>query len=190
MTVRAQQVGKAILLAPVTAKEIQSGSLEGVAIQGDLHTPLAAGIQLVNASVTISNIKVTGAITGIEISGKSEPVITSSQITNNLGAGLLIADGAKPRLQGNLIAANGNGKPGAAKPGVEVHDPAKPVLKDNAIVDNAADPIWIFGRAYQPRDFEENFFGGMPAKKAIRVTVPGEAITPAVAPAVARRTRP
>ncbi len=69
----------------------------------------------------------------------------------------------------NLIAANGNGTPGDARPGVEVLDKAHPLLKDNGIVDNGAEPIWIHGRAYQPADFEENFFGGLAAKKAIRL---------------------
>ena len=55
---------------------------------------------------------------------------------------------------------------------MEVREEARPVLKDNGIVDNAAEPIWIHGRAYQPADFEENFFGGLPAKEAIRLHVP------------------
>jgi hypothetical protein len=55
------------------------------------------------------------------------------------------------------------------KPGVEVGEKARPLLKDNGIVDNAAEPIRIHGRAWQPADYEENFFGGMRAKDAIRV---------------------
>jgi hypothetical protein len=50
-----------------------------------------------------------------------------------------------------------------------VLDKAHPLLKNNGIVDNGAEPIWIHGRAYQPADFEENFFGSLPAKKAIRL---------------------
>jgi len=69
-----------------------------------------------------------------------------------------------------LIAANGVGSPGALKPGVEVGASARPVLKDNAIVDNAADAIWVHGREFQPADYVENFFGGLPAKRAILLT--------------------
>ena len=101
--------------------------------------------------------------------GASAPTIKSSQITNNLGAGILVSPPATPRIESNLIAANGNGKPGPAKPGVEVLDQAHPLLKDNGIVDNGAEPIRIHGRAYQPAVYEENFFGGLPAKKAIRL---------------------
>jgi parallel beta helix pectate lyase-like protein len=103
------------------------------------------------------------------VRGASAPAITSSQITNNLGTGILVEPAASPRIVSNLIAANGNGKPGPVKPGVEVLEKAHPVLKNNGIVDNGAEPIWIHGRAYQAADFEENFFGGLPAKKAIRL---------------------
>jgi serine/threonine protein phosphatase PrpC len=173
VTLRPQLPGTVTLISPdggpaVIARRIEAGTLEGVWIQGDLDAPLAIGIQIVDASPTISNVKITGANTGIEVRGASAPLIASSQIANNLGAGMVIAQGAKPRVENNLIAANGNGKPGPAKPGVEVHD-AAPVLKDNGIVDNATEPIRVYGRAYQPADYEENFFGGLSAKEAIRL---------------------
>jgi serine/threonine protein phosphatase PrpC len=171
VTLRPQLPGTVTLISPdggpaVIARKIDAGTLEGIWIQGDLDAPLSVGIEIVDASPTISNVKITGANTGIEVRGASAPLIASSQIANNLGAGLMIVQGAKPRVENNLIAANGNGKPGPAKPGVEVHD-AAPVLKDNGIVDNAVDPIRIFGRGYQSSDYEENFFGGLPAKEAI-----------------------
>ncbi len=173
VTLRPQLPGTVTLISPdggpaVIARGIEAGTLEGVWIQGDLEAPLAIGIRIIDASPTISNVKITGADTGIEVRGASAPLIASSQIANNLGAGLVIAQGAKPRVENNLIAANGNGKPGPAKPGVEVRD-AAPVLKDNGIVDNATEPIRIYGRAYHPADYEENFFGGLTAKEAIRL---------------------
>jgi hypothetical protein len=42
------------------------------------------------------------------------------------------------------------------------------VLKDNAIVNNGAEPVWVHGRMYTLGDYEENFFGPVPAKKAIK----------------------
>jgi parallel beta-helix repeat protein len=174
VTIRAQQPGSVTLISPdgspaVVARRIAAGTLEGVWIQGDLQAPLAAGIEIVDASPAISNVKITGAAVGILVRGSSSPSISSSQITNNLGAGIDIEKAANPHIESNLIAANGNGKPGGTKPGVETAEGAHPVLKDNGIVDNAAEPIWIHGRSYQPADFEENFFGGLPAKEAIRL---------------------
>ncbi len=153
----------------LVARKIDTGGVEGVWIQGDLEAPLSTGIEISDSSPVISNVKITGANTGIEVRGASAPAITSSQITNNLGAGILVSPSASPRIESNLIAANGNGTPGDAKPGVEVREKAHPLLKNNGIIDNGAEPIWIHGRAYQPADFEENFFGGLAAKKAIRL---------------------
>ncbi|MGA2715749.1 MAG: protein phosphatase 2C domain-containing protein [Bryobacteraceae bacterium] len=171
---RTQLPGTVTVISPdkgpaVVARKMDSGGVEGVWIQGDLEAPLAAGIEVVDASPFISNVKITGANIGIEVQGNSAPAITASQITNNLGAGILVSPGASPRIENNLIAANGNGQAGGPKPGVEVLDRGHPVLKDNAIVDNGAEPVWIHGRGYQPADIEENFFGGLPAKKAIRL---------------------
>ena len=118
---------------------IESGSLEGVCrLQG-------AGIRLRDASPTISNTRISGSQIGISIIGHSEPNIIACQIENNLGDGIFVGAGAKPKIERNLIAANGDGKPGPAKPGVEVAEAAKPVLKDNAIVNNGSEPVGFMG---------------------------------------------
>jgi serine/threonine protein phosphatase PrpC len=177
VTLRAENPGTVTLISPdggpvLVARKIDAGGVEGVSVQGDLEAPLSTGIDISDSSPFISNVKVTGANVGIEVSGASAPAITSSRITNNLGAGILVLAKAAPRIESNLIAANGNGKPGPAKPGVEVLDDAHPVLKNNGIIDNGAEPVWIHGRAYQAADFEDNFFGGMTVKKAIRLIDP------------------
>jgi hypothetical protein len=175
VTLRAQVPGTVTITSPdggpaVVASKIDTGGIEGVWIQGEA----SIGIDISDSSPSVSNVNVTDANIGIEVRGASAPAITSSRITNNPGAGILVLAEASPRIEGNLIAANGNGKPGAARPGVEVLDKAHPLLRNNAIVDNSAEPIWIHGRAYQPADFEENFFGGLPAKKAIRLIADAE----------------
>ena len=171
--VRNDPPGVVTLLSPdkgpaLIAHKIDAGGVEGVSIQGDAGTPPTSGIEIVDASPFLSHVKISGAAVGIEVKGNSTPVITASQISNNLGAGIVVFPNASPRIEGNLIAANGNGKPDSTKPGVDVLDKGHPLLKDNAIVNNGAEPIWVHGRGYQPADYEENFFGGIPAKKAIR----------------------
>jgi PPM family protein phosphatase len=167
VTLRSVQPGTVTLTSPdggpvIVARKIVAGTLEGVWVQG--------GVRITDASPVISNVRVTGADTGVEIAGVSAPLIVSSQITNNLGAGISVAPEAKPRIENNLIAANGNnGKQNEAKPGVEVADKARPLLKNNGIVDNAAQAIWIHGLAWQPADFDENFFGGLAPKAAIKL---------------------
>lgn len=177
VALRAQQSAAVTLLSPdggavVVANKLAAGSIDGVWIQGDLQAPAAAGIRLVDSTLTISNVRISGALTGIEILGASSPRIIASQIQNNLGAGIDVGPGASPRIENNLIAANGNngnGKPSLAKPGVDVHSPAHPVLKDNGIVDNAAEAVWVHAATYTPADFAENFFGKLAPAKAIRL---------------------
>jgi parallel beta-helix repeat protein len=173
VTLRAMHPGAVTLASAdaqpaILARRIDSGAAEGLWIVGDENAPLIAGIEIDDASPLIANCKITGANTGIEVRGVSSPMITSNQIVNNTGAGIEITGPASPKLSGNMIAANGAGKPGPPKPGVEVREPAHPVLKDNAIVNNASDPIWIHGHGWQPADYEENFFGVVTAKNAIR----------------------
>jgi parallel beta-helix repeat protein len=153
------------------ARRIVAGSLDDLWIQGDADAPLSVGIEIRDSSVSVSNVRVSGAGTGIKVSGTSSPAISASQITNNAGPGILVELSAAPRLDGNLIAANGNAKPGTAKPGVEVLDGGHPVLKNNGIVDNGAEPIWIHGVSFRNDDYEENYFGGLAPDEAIRLIV-------------------
>ncbi|MCU1329127.1 MAG: hypothetical protein JWN34_4497, partial [Bryobacterales bacterium] len=107
------------------------------------------------------------------------PEISGGTITNNLGPGIDVGSQAHPIISRNLIAANGAGTPGSPRPGVEVRDLARPVLKDNGIIDNAAEPVWIHSRTYAEPNFKENFFGGVPAAKAVRLLdLPAPAPTP------------
>lgn len=174
VVLRTQAPGAAILTSPdkgpaVVARKMDSGGIEGIWILGDLEAPLATGIEVIDGNPFLSHVKVTGAIVGIDVRGNAAPAITASQITNNLGPGILVSGGASPRIEGDLIAANGNGLPEGAKPGVEVIEHGHPLLKDNAIVNNGAEAVWVHGKGYQPADYEENYFGGVAAKKAIKL---------------------
>lgn len=174
VTLRAQNPGSVTITSPdggpaVVANKIDAGGIEGVWIQGDSDARLSTGIEISDSSPFVSDVKVTGANFGIVVQGASSPAITSSQVTSNEGPGIMVTGQASPRIEGNLIAANGNGKPGAGKPGVDVAEKAHPLLKNNFIGDNGAEPIWIHGRAYQPADYEENYFGALTAKQAIRL---------------------
>ena len=175
VTLRAQTPGSVTLTSPdggpaVVARKIDSGGLEGIWIQGDSDAALSTGIDIADSSPFISNVRVTGAHFGIRVHGVSAPFISSSQLTNNSGGGIVIMDQSAPRIEGNLIAANGHGgKPGDERPGVDVAEKAHPVLKNNFIGDNGAEPIWIHARAYQPADYEENYFGSLPVTEAIRL---------------------
>jgi len=174
VTLRAQTPGSVTLTSPdggaaVVSNKIDAGGLEGIWIQGDSDAHLSTGIDIDNSSPFISNVKVTGAHFGILIHGASAPAVASSIITNSSGPGIVVMDQAAPRLESNIIAANGAGNPDEAMPGVEVMEKAHPVLKNNFIGNNAAEPVWVHAPAYLPADYEENYFGPLDVKDAIRI---------------------
>jgi len=184
VAIRAQQSDSVTLTSPdggpaVVARGIEGGSIEGIWIQASLEQPANPAVLIDSASPTLNDLRITGAATGVEIRGKAAPTITDGRITNNLGPAIDVGAEARPVITGNLIAANGGGTPASLRPGIEVRDRANPVLKDNGIVDNAAEPVWIHSRTYTPADYHENFFGGIPPGKAIRLL---ELPVPAAAP--------
>ena len=164
VTLRAQRPGVTISSPDggpaVSARGVRNAALNGISIQGDAGAPLRVGIEIVDASPAVSNVRVAGAGVGIEIQGRSEPAISGSQIIGNAGVGIAIRKGAHARISNNLIAANGNS-------GVEVEEHARAVLRDNGIVDNAAGPIRVHGATFERADYAENFFGPVNAEDAV-----------------------
>src|SRR5581483_3971986 len=66
ITLRSQQPGMVTVTSPdggpaVVARKIDSGTLEGIWIQGDLAAPLSGGIEIVDSSPLISNVRISGA---------------------------------------------------------------------------------------------------------------------------------
>jgi serine/threonine protein phosphatase PrpC len=181
--IRAQVPGSVTITSPdgkpaIIADHMYAGGIDGVWIQGDPENPITVGIDINEASPTISGVKITGAGTGVEIHGASSPVISGSEITNNAHAGILVNTGAAPLIQNSIIAANGGGGDRSAMPGVEVEERARPVLKNNAIVDNAAEAILIHGDQLKPEEFEDNFFGGRGVRDAVRLISMRPAVEP------------
>jgi nitrous oxidase accessory protein NosD len=176
VTIRAQRPGVTISSPDggpaVVARGVTGAALDGIWIQGDAASPPSAGLEIVDASPVVSNIRISGAGTGIEIRGRSEPAISGSQIVGNPGAGIEIREGSGAKITNNLIAANGKGQPGPPMPGVEVHPQAHPILRDNGIVDNAAEPIRLHGAESQRADYATNFFGPMDVEDAVLIDPP------------------
>jgi serine/threonine protein phosphatase PrpC len=173
VTLRAQRPGVTVSSPDggpaVVAHSVTSAALDGIWIQGDAGSPLSAGLEIVDASPMVSNVRISGAGIGIQIRGRSEPAISASQIVGNPGAGIEIGEGSGAKITNNLIAANGKGQPGPPMPGVEVYAEAHPVLRDNGIVDNAAEPIRLHGAKSQRADYAANFFGAVDVEDAVLI---------------------
>ncbi|MCU1326379.1 MAG: protein serine/threonine phosphatase, partial [Bryobacterales bacterium] len=93
VTIRAQQSGAVTLTSPdggpvVVARGIENGSLEDVWIQGSLERPATPAVLIDSASPALTQFRITGAGTGIEVRGAAAPEISGGTITNNLGPGI------------------------------------------------------------------------------------------------------
>jgi PPM family protein phosphatase len=114
----------------VVADNVENARFAGFRILADPQMPLTAGIVLNNSQVTLEDIEVAGAGTGVEIRGAASPVVRASAIHDcttaglvivgagrpwishnafqrNKGAGLAAREGARPSLIGNVFEKNG-----------------------------------------------------------------------------------
>jgi len=160
--------------APSTAVELHAGGakVSGFRIAGDAQRPIAVGIRLRRAGGEIDGVEISGArVAGIEIDGQSRVVIRSSYIHDNPGFGVVIGPMASPRLLYNVIADNGR-QPDAAKPGLEIHETARPVLFGNIIANNGIDLIRGLSPAQRDEVARDNIVGRPPPPAAAKPTPP------------------
>ena len=138
---------------------VHSGRIGGFKIAGDQANPINIGVAVRGSTVVLDYLVITGARTaGVEISGQGAPVLRSSQIVNNEGAGVVVRDGGAPQLFHNLIAGNGK-LPRQARPGLEIQAGAQPVLAGNTFFDNGAEAIWASTPGPDAAALARNFFG-------------------------------
>jgi parallel beta-helix repeat protein len=170
-------VAPADATGPATAVEMHAGGVRfsGFRIAGDGTRPIAIGIRLRRAGGEVDGVEVTGArVAGIEIEAQSSATIRSSYIHDNPGIGIVVGQSATPKLLHNVISDNG--RQADAKPAVEIHETAKPVLFGNIIANNAVDVIRGLSAAQREEVGRDNIVGR-----------PGPPPAPARPPAVGRR---
>jgi hypothetical protein len=120
------------------ARGVHRGRLSGFRVTGSRDVPLATGILIDGADLEIDDMEISGAgDCAIRILAGSKAVIRSSNLHDNPGCGVWIGGGSAPRLTGNRIAWNGTAA-GEARPGIEIHPPAAPIVERNIISGNGA----------------------------------------------------
>jgi serine/threonine protein phosphatase PrpC len=171
----------------VSAQGADDVLFSGFRIGGDAQTPLQIGLRLADSSIEVQGIEIAGAATaGIDVSGDDRSTVRASFLHDNPGGGLLIAGNAAPTLLNNLILRNGRA-PGAARPGVEVRDTARPVLVENRFDGNGGGGVVLPSAERGDEIFAWSSFS-TPRADAVRVAAPSQ--TPAATPAPARPNRP
>jgi hypothetical protein len=92
----------------VLARNVSGAEFVGFNVNGDSATPLPVGILVQNSTVSIHDVEVTGATrAAIEFAGGGASVLMASDIRDNAGPGLIIRDGAAPRVAHNVFTRNG-----------------------------------------------------------------------------------
>jgi hypothetical protein len=175
----------------VTAQGIGGGArLQGFRIAGDAQTPLQVGVRLADSDVEVEGVEITGALTaGIDVAGADRSQVHASFVHDNPGGGVLIEDGAAPRLLNNLIAGNGRAAGAPPHAGVEVRGAARPDLVDNRFEGNGGGGIQLPAAERADELFAWNSFAGVARADAVRVAAPAGQ-TPPAAPARPRRRSP
>lgn len=121
--------------AAVIARGISTGRIEGLRIVADETHPLRTGVWLVDSSVELADLDISGAIeAGIRLDGKSAPTLLGNYLHGNAGPGVLVNGGA-PRLIANWIADNGKAAK-ALRAGIEVAVSARPEFAKNVVMHN------------------------------------------------------
>jgi len=174
----------------VTAQGIADARLEGFRITGDPQSPLQVGVRLADSRVAVEGIEITGAQTAaIDVAGADLSSIRASFLHDNTGNGVLIEERASPRLSHNLIANNGRTPGAAPRPGIEVHDAARPELVENRFTGNAGGGVLLSSPERAEETWAWNTFAG--GRNEVRVTAPvAQPQPPAPAPAPPAGRRP
>jgi serine/threonine protein phosphatase PrpC len=131
----------------IVARGVQKALVNGLRVASDDTHPLHTGVLLVDSSVDLVNLDISGAAySGIRIEGDSRPRVSECFVHANGGAGIGVGDHAEPVLVRNQIIQNGL-MVNAARPGIEVGPNAKPVLDGNLVSGNGADEPLKTGHA-------------------------------------------
>ena len=164
----------------VSAQGVDDVLFSGFRIAGDAQTPLQIGLRLADSSVEVQGIEIAGAVTaGIDVSGDDRSTVRTSFLHDNPGGGVLIAGSAAPTLLNNLISRNGRAQ-GAARPGVEVRDTARPVVVENRFDGNGGGGVVLPSPERADEIFAWSSFANASRADAVRVAVPSQ--TPAATP--------
>jgi hypothetical protein len=149
--------------AAVIAFEVSNAVFTGFRIQGDAATPLGAGIVVRNATVSLSDLDISGAGTaGIEYVGNGGGSVVGVDFHDNPGAAIVVRAGASPRVAHNSFARNATSEraPGA----LLVEAAARPAITSNTFYGVSPESIIVppgIGRAALLRD---NWFVSAPVE--------------------------
>ncbi|MFN7999222.1 MAG: protein phosphatase 2C domain-containing protein [Bryobacteraceae bacterium] len=149
VTLRSRRPDVPILRAPaipaspavgIVAEGVKRARVSGFRILGDDQGPLSSGVAISNSDLELQDMVISGAATGIDISGESNGVLRANSVEDCRDRGIRVSGKAHPWILFNAILRNGR-KLRDAGPGVLIEDPARAVLIGNTFADNGGDAV-------------------------------------------------
>jgi hypothetical protein len=102
----------------IVSRGVQKATISGLRIEADETHPLKIGVLLVDSSVHLVNLDVSGAVySGIRMEGVSSPRVegcfihANGLMVNSPRPGIEVGANSKPVLENNLISGNGTDEP-------------------------------------------------------------------------------
>ena len=101
--------------AAIVAIDTQEAAVEGFRIIGDAATPLGTGVVVRNSSVSLSQIRISGAAqVAIDAGPMSRVAITANDLRDNPGAAVAMRAGSRATITHSVFVRNGASAPAAA----------------------------------------------------------------------------
>jgi len=128
--------------AAVAAIDVSDAELIGFRIIGDAATPLGTGVSVANATLTLADVEILGAATaGVAFGAGAAGGMLGSDVHDNPGAGVIVRNGASPRIVHNRFAANATS--GRAAGPMLIEAGGRPEIRANTFI--GATPASIIG---------------------------------------------
>lgn len=186
-TIRLGDAGSDDFAVAVIASGLRRGRFAGFRIAGDADAPLEVGLRLVDSSVVIEDVEISGAqIAAIDALGADRSTVDGCDLHDNPGAGVRLGASSSTWLKDNLIRSNGLGggdvavADGALEPGVHILPGALPRLSGNVFKNNGAAAVWVPDAGMsEPIELGNSFEG--PAS-GTAVALSPRAVDPAASP--------
>jgi PPM family protein phosphatase len=143
VTLRGRSPDVPLLLdGSIVAEGVSGARVIGFRIRADEKAPLAAAVAISDSDLELQDTEIVGAVTGVEIRGRSTAVLRANSIQDCRDTGIRISGDSAPWLLYNAILRNGR-RPHDPGPGVLIVAPARPVLEGNTFGDNGGEPVRI-----------------------------------------------
>ena len=126
--------------AAIVAIDVSDAEVAGFRIVGDAATPLGTGVSSANSALTLTDVEIQGAQTAAVVfdTGATGGLL-GSDVHDNPGVGVIVRNGAAPRIAHNSF--RGNATSGRAAGPILIEAGARPEIRTNTFIGLRPDAI-------------------------------------------------